>query len=116
MKRFKTLLLSGVCLSALVLSACQTAGQFDPVKTQVNAHNDHAAAAAAAEVSAEQGLLKGVNATAAEQGLDKTEAAVTVADAVLQVANDPTVEAAAQADAKATATADDALTKAAQSK
>lgn len=112
----RAFVLSVLCVAGLSLAACQTAGQFDPVKTQVNAHNDHAAAAATAQVSAEQGLLKGVNATAAEQGLDRTEAAVTVADAVLQVAGDPAVVTAAQADTKATAAADDALTKAAQAK
>lgn len=100
----------------VALGACQTNGQFDPVKTQVNAHNDHAAAAAAAQVSAEQGLLKGVNALAAEDGLAKTEAAITVTDAVLQVASDPAVVTAAQADVKATAAADGALAKATHSK
>lgn len=98
-----------ILVGLLALAGCQAAGSFDPVKTQVGAHNAHAATATAASVAASTGALKGSNAAKTAVALDQSETVILVADSALGVAGDPSVVDAKDRDKIATRDAEKAL-------
>lgn len=101
----KTPLLITLALAGFLAGCTTVDGSFDPVATQIAAHDGHYKAALAAEVAVAVGSLKGPDAKTVHDGLDKGLLIILTADAFINP-TPPDLADAAKKDADETVKAD----------